>query len=130
MGFVLVDSSVWISCFLKNPPQYFVERIVAAKEEKVIATCGLIYLEVVRGARDKKEFQEFSEEFHSLHWLPVTEEHWDLAGKMGFELSRKGYHPPNTDLLIAAVAVTNKCVLLQRDKDFEHIAKFFPLRLT
>lgn len=129
MKLLLVDSSTWIQTFSKQPNPKLAHQILGAKKNKRLATCGMIYLEVCRGGRTKKEFQEIEEEFLAMHWLTIEDLHWQMACEMGFQLMQKGLHPPATDLLIAAVAIQYDCQLLQQDKHFLQIAKYFPLRI-
>jgi len=129
MKLLLVDSSAWIGAFSKHPPSSVVRAIVDSKKNKNLATCGMICLEVLRGSRTEKEFSELREEFEAMHWLPITDGHWDLASHMGFQLQKKGFKPPATDLLISAVCIENRCQLLHQDKHFKQIAQYFPLRL-
>lgn len=128
MRLLLIDSSAWIQAFSKHPNPKVIQQILTAKKSKRLATCGMIYLEVCRGGRTKREFQEIKEEFLSMHWLTIEGIHWQLASEMGFQMLQKGLHPPATDLLITAVAIQYGCQLLHQDKHFLQIAKYFPLR--
>ncbi len=125
---LLVDSSAWIQSFSKHPNASVTQVILDAKKSKRLATCGIIYCEVLRGSRNKEEWKELFEEFQAMVWLPIEDLHWHFASQMGFQLLRKGLMPPATDLLIAAVAIQDKCPLLHQDKHFIQIAEYFPLR--
>lgn len=125
---LLVDSSAWIQSFSKHPEAFITDKILTAKKNKCLTTCGMVYLEVLRGSRNKEEWKELSEEFQAMVWMPVEDHHWHLASQMGFQLLRKGLKPPATDLLIAAVAIQEGCQLLHKDKHFVQIAQYFPLR--
>lgn len=127
---LLVDSSAWIQVLSKQPNSQLVDAIVTAKKEKRLATCGMIYLEVLRGSRNKEEFAELQEEFQAMFWFQTENSHWGLASQMGFQLSKKGFNPPATDLLISAVAIEEGCQLLHKDKHFMQIRQYFPLRLV
>lgn len=124
---LLVDSSAWLDFFSKNPDLRIAAEITDAKKSKVLATCGMIQLEVVRGARNDAGYKDLMEEFQAMLWLSTENHHWDLAGEMGTKLARKGIHPPATDLLIAALTMNYQCLLLHRDRHFLQIAKHFPL---
>lgn len=128
MSPLLVDSSVWIQSFSKKPNHSHLTIIKSAAEAKNIATCEVIVLEVVRGAKNETEYDELWDQFHAMFILSVTSEHWALATKMGYQLSRKGFQPPSTDLLIASVAIIKNCTLLHQDKDFTNVARYFPLK--
>lgn len=126
---LLVDSSVWINCLSNKPVTKNVEIVHHAKKQKKLATCDIIHLEVVRGARSQTEWDELSEEFHAMHFLHFEAEDYKKACHMGFTLARNGFHPPATDLLIAQIAIRNRCQLLHQDKDFLAIARHYPLKL-
>lgn len=128
MSPLLVDSSVWIQSFSKKPNHSHLIIIKSAAEAKNIATCEVIVLEVVRGVKNESEYAQLSDEFAAMTIFSVNPEHWTLATKMGYQLSRKGFQPPSTDLLIASVAIIENCTLLHQDKDFTNIARYFPLK--
>lgn len=130
MKLLLVDSSAWIGFFSSRQSQTIVQTIFEARKRDRLATCGLVYLEVLRGCRTKKEFNEMTEEFQALWWLESENVHWQTAARIGFYLSQKGLHPPTTDLLIAATAIQGNCQLLHQDKHFLQIARYFPLRVV
>lgn len=130
MNLLLVDSSAWIDFFVRSAQTKLSEKIEEAKKEKRLATCDMIYLEILRGARNEKEYGELTEEFTSMLWLPIDGGHWHFASQMGFQLAKKGTHPPATDLLIASVSIVEKCQLLHKDKHFPKIAEYFPLKLV
>jgi predicted nucleic acid-binding protein len=128
MSLLLVDSSVWIQSFSKKPNVKHLDIIKAVIEAEVIATCDVVILEVLRGARSEAEYKDLMDKFSAMRVFSVHGEHWELASKMGHQLSRKGFNPPSTDLIIAAVAIIEKCELLHQDKDFKTMAKYFPLK--
>lgn len=128
MSPLLVDSSVWIQSFSKKPNHSHLAIITSAAEAKNIATCEVIALEVIRGAKSESEYAQLSDEFAAMTIFSINPEHWALATKMGYQLSRKGFQPPAPDLLIASVAIIENSILLHQDKDFTNIAKYFPLK--
>lgn len=130
MMLLLVDSSVWISCLSKTPFQKHVDLIGEAKKNRKLATCDMVYVEVVRGVRSQAEWDELSDEFHAMKWLNFEAADYEKACHMGFTLARKGFHPPATDLLIAQIAIRHNCRLLHQDKDFLAIAKYYPLKFA
>ena len=127
---LLVDSSAWIQAFSRKPEKKLQNILRDAKDAHRLSTCGIIFLEVVRGGRTPREYEELQEEFHSMHWLSTEEEHWSMATDMGFQLAKKGFRPPSTDLLIASLAISTDCELLHCDRHFDQIAQFFPLRIV
>ena len=119
----LVDTSVWLEVL---PPgrgsgdlRQRVEELLAAD---VVATTGMVRLELLGGARSLEEWRRLRELLSALHLLAVMEEHWDEAARLGFQLRREGVAVPFTDLLIGAVAMGSGAVVLHRDRHFDVIA--------
>ena len=75
-----------------------------------------------RGARSQEEWRRLRELLSALHLLAVTEEDWDEAARLGFQLRREGAAVPFTDLLIGAVAMRAGAVVLHRDRHFDVMA--------
>lgn len=129
MTWLLVDSSVWIQCFSKRPDPHHVQVIELHKQAATLATCDMVRMEVLRGARDKREFVELSDEFSAMQQCPIDTADWRSAEEMGHLLAKKGIHPPGADLLIATTVLRRKHVLLHRDRHYTAIAKHFPLKI-
>jgi predicted nucleic acid-binding protein len=89
----------------------------------------MVRLELLGGARSQQEWDRLRDLLSALHLLQVTEEHWQEAAQMGFQLRRQGITVPSTDLLIGAVALTSGSVLVHRDRHFDFIASYLPLRV-
>src|ERR687895_143661 len=115
----LVDTSIWLEVL---PPgrgsQELRERIDGLLAGDLVATMGMVRLELLRGTHSQEEWEKLNERLSALHLLPVTEEHWQEAARMGFQLRRQGITVPFTDLLIGAVAMKANAVLVHRDHHF------------
>jgi predicted nucleic acid-binding protein len=126
----LVDTSIWLEVL---PPgrgsQELRERIDGLLAGDLVATMGMVRLELLRGTHSQEEWEKLNERLSALHLLPVTEEHWQEAARMGFQLRRQGITVPFTDLLIGAVAMKANAVLVHRDHHFDLIASRLPLKV-
>lgn len=126
----LVDTSVWLEVL---PPGRTVsplrERIEALLAADLVATTGMVRLELLAGARSEAEYGRLSVLLSALHLLGVPEERWDEAARLGFQMRRQGLAVPFTDLLIAAVAIHAGAVLVHRDHHFDIIAACLPLKV-
>jgi predicted nucleic acid-binding protein len=126
----LVDTSIWLEVL---PPgrgdPALRNRIDALLSADRVATTGMVRLELLGGARSEEEWERLSRLLYALHHLPVREEHWQEAARMGFQLRRQGVAVPFTDLLIGAVAVLARAVLVHRDRHFDFIASHLPLKV-
>lgn len=126
----LVDTSVWLEVL---PPgrgsdalRRRVDELLAAD---LVATTGMVRLELLGGARSQEEWDRLRDLLGALHPLPVAEERWDEAARLGYDLRRQGIAVPFTDLLIAAVALEAGATLLHRDRRFDRMAAHTPLRV-
>jgi len=125
---VLVDTSVWIA-FFRGKDTNLVDRIAALlKSQKAVYT-GIIALELINGAKGHRELQTLDDAFDSMQCIPVTEETYLRAGKLGYEVARKGHTLHTVDLLIAQTAIENRISLMTYDEHFVIIADHSPLTL-
>ncbi|MGB9006837.1 MAG: PIN domain nuclease [Candidatus Aminicenantales bacterium] len=122
----LVDSSVWIEYFRPAKSKKIKNRVKDLLRSGSVVTCGIIQVEVLRGIKNEKDFNEVCESFYSLPVIHIDEDVIKRAARWGYEMDRKGKILPTTDLIIAAAAF-QKARLLHLDADFKVIAECFPL---
>lgn len=119
---IIVDTSAWIEYF--NKPDSGVGNAVdlILREGKAVIG-GIILTELLQGAKILKEFDAIMESMLSLPLLETRLNTWVKAGRISFELRRKGITIPTTDLIIAALALENNCMVLTLDSNFYKIPK-------
>jgi len=117
----LVDSSVWIQFLRPSGAQKIKARVRKILEREEAVTCGIVVVEILRGARTEKDFAVLRDSLCSLPAIPINREVIERASRWGFMLDRKGKQVPTTDLIIASCAHKN-ARLLHADRDFEVIA--------
>lgn len=127
---ILVDTSAWILSFKKTGDPRLKDYLRQSITAGIVSTCSLIILELLQGCRTEEERGSLKTKLESLDALCLTVSTWEQAYELGFALRRKGLTIPTTDLIIAALALENKCVLLHHDQHFEKIASCFPLLRT
>jgi hypothetical protein len=128
--YYLVDTSIWLDVL---PPgrgsEELRQRIDGLLAADLVATTGMICLELLGGARTTEEWGRLGELLSALHLLPVTEGHWDEAAKLGFQLRRQGITVPFTDALIGAVALRDGATVVHRDRHFDQMAAHAALKV-
>lgn len=124
---ILVDTSAWIEFFRPEGDLRYRAEISKLIDDNAIALCGVILLELLKGARTDREYRELEDRLSTLTYLETPESLWKKAGKIASILLRKGVQIPTTDLIIAAVAIENHTTLLNKDKHFQILAKHTPL---
>lgn len=126
----LVDSSVWLDVLAAGRGATVLrERVEGLLAADRVATTGIVRLEVLRGAKSQDDYLRLAKRLDALHQLPTTEQRWDEAAQLGFRLRRQGLTVPDTDLIIAGVALAAQTVLIHRDSHFDVVAQHAPLRV-
>jgi len=119
--FVLPDTSVWARSHLQGIQSLLGEAI---RSDRVVTT-GPIVLELLRGARDRRDLEREARHYDALprvsDALPLAER----ARAVQEALSWRGYHrgPSAVDLLTAAAAEAVGAELWHCDRHFELIAE-------
>ncbi len=119
---VLVDSSVWIEAVRRNGSREMKCGVEGLLEEYQAVICGLVWLEVLGGARPA-ERQRLRTYFAALPRLATPEDIWDLAATHAAALRDHGITVPWSDLLVATVAVTHHARVYACD---HHVALMAP----
>jgi predicted nucleic acid-binding protein len=124
---VLVDTSVWIEFFRKREPYFSV--VTELIDADAVCCTGLIYAELLQGAKTGKELNTIREFRHVFEFLPESVEVWEKAGELSFRLQRKGKSVGLSDCLIAVSAEGSQAHLLTMDKHFSAIRKELGIKL-
>ena len=124
---ILVDTSVWIELLAGRA-----ER-PTPDELSQFVSCGPIIQEVLQGLRTGRDTVAFQESLLALPCLsdPLSIALFLQAAEIYREGRRKGHTiRSTTDCLIAAIAIHNGVPVWHRDRDFDAIAKYTPLRIS
>lgn len=125
----LVDTSAWIFVLRKNPYPRLKNRIDRLLEIDEIISFGMIKLELLGGTKTSKEFLRLKNRLDALYEISTDNRLWESAGKLAFDLRRKGLKIPATDTLIASAAIYSKSILLHTDLHFDLIADCSKLKV-
>ncbi len=127
LGKILIDTSVWIEFFRKKAPYFeIVQNLI---EEDSVCCLGLIYAELLQGAKSEKELGTLKEFMHVFDFIPESVVLWEKAGLISHTLRRKGKEISLSDCLIASSAVSSGATLFTLDKHFQTIKKQIDLHL-
>jgi predicted nucleic acid-binding protein len=121
---VLVDTSAWL---LQKPSDAF----LALTRNQPVAICPPIVQELLQGAYDQQRMNRVNVIASGSEMLdsPVPLARFEFAGEI-FRVIRAASFTirSSNDCLIAAIAMHHDVTLLHGDRDFDYIARFFPLR--
>ena len=117
---VIIDTSIWIEAYKKRSSEAAVEvaRLVGNDQAAIV---GISLTEVLRGARDKQEFEEMTLELLAADYLPDDLENWILASEILIDLQRQGQVIPLPDALIAAQAIRGPHTVYSSDEHFRRV---------
>ena len=117
----LIDSSAWIEYLRPKGSQKVKERVREILQREEAVCCGIIIVEILRGAKNEKDFQSLKDSLLSLPQIPIDDSVVERASQWGFLLDRKGKFVSTTDLIVASAAY-KKARLIHVDSDFELIS--------
>lgn len=125
----LIDTSVWIDSLrqVDNGPVRFFKALIADRAHYGIT--GIIYQEVLQGARSRKDFDQLRAYLGSLTFFAPQDPVKTYAEAADlYRLCReRGVSVRSTlDCLIARIAVEHTLLLVHNDRDFTQIARVCP----
>ncbi len=123
MDKIVIDTSAWIESFRPDSSkscQQFVRDMII---QDMVLLPGIIKAELLRGTKNKKEFNRLNQMLKGLTYLAVDEDFWERLSNFSFQLFRKGIIVPLTDTYLALLCIENQASLLHRDKHFDVIAQ-------
>lgn len=129
MDKVIIDSSAWIESFRPSGDKALIHLVRNLITEDRVIMPGIIMTELLRGSKNRKEYNELKDMLQGLEYLSVSEKFWENLSLFSFELYRKGVIVPLTDTYIALLCIENSALILHRDKHFDMIAQKFPLKV-
>ncbi len=129
MDKVIIDTSAWIKSFRPHRDKAFSDLVKDLIMKGRVLLPGIIKVELLRGTRSKKEYDQLSDLLKGLTYLPVPEEFWERLSTFSFTLFRKGVVVPVTDTYIALLCIENNAPILHCDKHFDLIAQKSPLKV-
>jgi predicted nucleic acid-binding protein len=119
---VLVDTSCWIEYF-NRPGTEVAASVEALIRDDRAAITGIVLAELSQGARSEQELSELRGALAALTWIEATGETYARAGRLAFELRRKGVTVPVTDCVIAAASEYAGGHILTLDAHFQRLAE-------
>jgi len=127
---LLVDTSVWIDYFAgrQTPQTAFFKN--AVREGADVALTQLILAEILQGVPSDAEFVKLRKVLSSFPILPpASDETYVHAARLYRTGRRRGVTIRSLiDCLIAAIALEHGAAVLHRDRDFDRISEYAPLK--
>lgn len=125
---ILIDTSAWIDYF-QNAPSSLSEKMDEFLSHEEIFVPKVVVAELIQGAKSEKEIGVIKQFLEAFNVIGEGGETWIKAGKLSYDLKKKGRTINLTDCYIAVMAQENKCAIMTLDKHFKEIQKYEGLRL-
>ena len=119
---ILVDTNILID-FWKNPTSE--KQLIFEQEE--IATCGVIFTEILRGSKNPKESEKLKTALECFEYLVFEKQDWLEVSSLFAKLKKSGLTIPFQDGIIAYLAIKNDCYLWTLDNHFKLIKTVIPV---
>lgn len=126
---MIVDTSAWIDFFNDQPSWQAIKLRKAIEEGERIVLPGIVFTEILLGFASEKDVDRVSTLLGAFEIsTDISLDDYHLAAKIYRTCRRRGKTIRSTiDSLIAAICLRDDLALLSKDRDFQSIARCFPL---
>jgi len=129
---ILVDTSVWSLALRRDTPNPDAVTTLTRCIHRgdLLFTTGIMVQELLQGFRGPKQREHLVERFSNFPVIvPDLSDHV-AAAALQRTCRRKGIQIQTVDALLAQLAIGHDLDLLTTDRDFDLIARHFPLRMV
>lgn len=116
---IVIDTSIWIEFFnhIDTPHNQLTQELIHSNSALLI---GPVLFELLQGARNPREIHLLQEALFALSFIEIDRKLWLEAGLLSQKLRKNGITIPMTDCVIAAAAMSHKCLIYTLDQHFDH----------
>jgi hypothetical protein len=117
---IIVDSCVWIEFFRKRESD-FTLHLSGLLRERRVRMGGMVLAEILQRIKVPEEANLVRQSLERLPYLEMTRNVWEKAGEISASLRTKGITIPLSDLIIAALALSEDQQILTIDPHFKEV---------
>jgi predicted nucleic acid-binding protein len=119
---VLIDTCIWVP-FFNRPPSVEKRAVDALLDDDRAALIGPILTEILIGFRRDEQADWVASVLRGMHFLEPSWDEWQSAAELGRHLMAVGHKLPQSDLIIAAAALSRDCAVYTSDPHFDLFKK-------
>jgi predicted nucleic acid-binding protein len=125
---VLIDTSVWILYFRDKSSDLTkkIDEVLATQE---VYVPKIVIAELIQGSKSEKEVSVIEEFVNAFNVIDQNEDTWVSAGRLSYQLKRKGKTVNLADCYIAVIAQEHHCRILTLDEHFQAIREVVDIQL-
>ena len=126
---VLIDTSVWIKYF-RDKPGTFSRRVDEVLSKHEVCVPKVVIAELIQGSKTEREISIIRDFVDAFSVIDQKEETWLKAGRLSFNLRKKGKIIHLTDCYIAVIAQEHDCTIYTLDEHFADLDKVLHVGLV
>ena len=116
---IIADTCIWVEYFRGSPS--ITEELTILINEDSLALCGIVIYELFQGIKNPKVRDMVQSDFEAIPYLEMDRPTWERAADLSLSLRNKGITVPPSDLILAALALENECMVFTEDAHFNAI---------
>ena len=125
---ILIDTSVWIE-YLRDKSSPVADKMDQILSEDDVFVPNIVIAELIQGAKSSKEISVIKDFLDAFHIIDQREDSWIKAGKLAYDLKKKGKTIHLVDCYIAVIAQEYKCKIFTLNRHFKEIKKSVDISL-
>lgn len=127
---VIADTCIWIEYFKGLPKTK--EALAILINEHSLCLCGIVVYELFQGIKNPQEREMVQSDLEAFSYLEMNRSTWKKTADLSLSLRNKGVTIPNSDLILASLAIENRCLVFTKDAHFDKIpgiSRYYPENL-
>ncbi len=125
---VLVDTSVWIKYF-RDKSAGLSEKVDEILSKHEVYVPKIVIAELIQGSKSEREISVIEDFVDAFNIIDQGEDTWIKAGRLSYNLKKKGKTVNLTDCYIAVIAEEYDCHIFSLDEHFKDIQKSVGIQL-
>ena len=125
---ILIDTSIWIDYF-QNRSSLISEKVDKILSENEVYVPKIVIAELIQGAKSEKEISIIEDFLDAFHIVDQKEDTWLKAGRLSFDLKKKGKTINLLDCYIATIAQEHECKIFSLNRHFKEIQSIADISL-
>ncbi len=125
---ILIDTSVWIEYF-RSKSSPIADRVDRMFDEDEVWVPKIVIAELMQGAKSAKELSIIRDFIEAFNVIDQRDDTWIKAGRLSYDLKKKGKNIHLLDCYIAVIAQENGCKVFTLNRHFQEIQGIFNITL-
>jgi hypothetical protein len=125
---ILIDTSIWIDYF-QNRSSLISEKVDKFLSGNEVYVPKIVIAELIQGAKSEKEISIIEDFLDAFHIVDQKEDTWLKAGRLSYDLKKKGKTINLFDCYITAIAQEHECKIFSLNRHFKEIQSIADISL-